>query len=260
MDQPRPRSRSRSESPTWSEIRAENAAMQRAFQASPMEWLQLQSMVLTLEGMHGGWHLQTWLDTIGFRVPAHAVQLRDFRLGAIPPTANSPAMRIDMLLGDLRALKRAAMTEMVTVPHHEIEFYAISNHALQKYDLPRLRAASEALRIASMRGPTAVCPYYTAREVVCIVYAVCRVPGKTIADYLGLPPARPRPRAKKPRVAPEAATNIQSFSMQNQCGICLGGVDADQRTGVLPCKHLFHLACIEEWYKRSKTCPMCRGT
>lgn len=41
------------------------------------------------------------------------------------------------------------------------------------------------------------------------------------------------------------------------CPICLCEVDLDDYVYNLACKHLFHMECLEMWYARRKTCPMC---
>lgn len=27
---------------------------------------------------------------------------------------------------------------------------------------------------------------------------------------------------------------------------------------MLPCGHMFHAPCVQEWFKRSRECPMCK--
>ncbi len=45
--------------------------------------------------------------------------------------------------------------------------------------------------------------------------------------------------------------------LQQECCICLEKIDNNNcfRT---PCKHLFHINCLEEWLRNKHTCPMCR--
>lgn len=43
----------------------------------------------------------------------------------------------------------------------------------------------------------------------------------------------------------------------NCCLICIDENNRD-KWSVLTCKHKFHLKCIKQWYKKSKTCPTCR--
>lgn len=47
-------------------------------------------------------------------------------------------------------------------------------------------------------------------------------------------------------------------SKENEiCSICLK--DCTKEAFKLPCKHLFHTACIEPWFKASSLCPNCRN-
>lgn len=42
----------------------------------------------------------------------------------------------------------------------------------------------------------------------------------------------------------------------NKCSICLQ--DNNKEKTILDCEHHFHVSCIEEWKRRSDTCPICR--
>lgn len=43
-----------------------------------------------------------------------------------------------------------------------------------------------------------------------------------------------------------------------QCCICLEDFDANKRATRLPCLHLYHTTCIEDWLQKSGTCPQCK--
>ena len=43
-----------------------------------------------------------------------------------------------------------------------------------------------------------------------------------------------------------------------ECSICLDKISVDNNIVVLSCKHFYHKECISEWFKKSKTCPLCR--
>ncbi|EPY78825.1 RING finger protein 11-like [Camelus dromedarius] len=45
---------------------------------------------------------------------------------------------------------------------------------------------------------------------------------------------------------------------QQECAICSMDFVCGDRTRSLPCKHVYHLDCIDEWLMRSCTCPYCR--
>merc|ERR1719414_2142179 len=44
-----------------------------------------------------------------------------------------------------------------------------------------------------------------------------------------------------------------------QCSICLEAWSPSDVAPCIPCGHLFHEACAEEWCKRSSQCPVCRA-
>ena len=47
---------------------------------------------------------------------------------------------------------------------------------------------------------------------------------------------------------------------QKVCSICLSEFDNNERIMLLPeCKHVFHIDCIKEWFKRNHICPFCRN-
>lgn len=43
-----------------------------------------------------------------------------------------------------------------------------------------------------------------------------------------------------------------------ECSICLDVLDNNDIICLGECKHKFHRYCINEWYKKSNTCPICR--
>ncbi|KAL3115635.1 hypothetical protein niasHT_012778 [Heterodera trifolii] len=45
----------------------------------------------------------------------------------------------------------------------------------------------------------------------------------------------------------------------NECAICLDQIDLETFVRPLPCNHIFHNECIENWYgSNHETCPLCR--
>lgn len=42
------------------------------------------------------------------------------------------------------------------------------------------------------------------------------------------------------------------------CSICLCLLEASQEVIEMPCKHIFHSECLEQWLHRHNTCPLCR--
>jgi hypothetical protein len=45
---------------------------------------------------------------------------------------------------------------------------------------------------------------------------------------------------------------------KNKCCICLERFKYDEGIHKLQCGHCFHGHCMDQWRKRSKTCPLCR--
>jgi hypothetical protein len=42
------------------------------------------------------------------------------------------------------------------------------------------------------------------------------------------------------------------------CVVCLERFDESDRCVLLPCAHLFHMDCIQAWFERTDTCPICK--
>jgi hypothetical protein len=45
---------------------------------------------------------------------------------------------------------------------------------------------------------------------------------------------------------------------QSSCMICLGDFQAGEEYRRLPCRHVFHSSCVEEWLRRCTDCPICK--
>lgn len=53
-------------------------------------------------------------------------------------------------------------------------------------------------------------------------------------------------------------TILNSKSMKEPCVICLNQLKCGEEVYFLPCIHCFHINCLREWVKKSKTCPNCK--
>ncbi|KAF4652499.1 hypothetical protein FOL46_009703 [Perkinsus olseni] len=60
------------------------------------------------------------------------------------------------------------------------------------------------------------------------------------------------------RIPTQPATAPREHN-QDQCMICLNDFSpSDPPLRVLPCSHVFHAACIDEWLRRNTDCPICK--
>ena len=47
--------------------------------------------------------------------------------------------------------------------------------------------------------------------------------------------------------------------MSISCSVCIEDINLyNQTISVLKCGHVFHLECLQQWFRTSKTCPECR--
>ncbi len=52
---------------------------------------------------------------------------------------------------------------------------------------------------------------------------------------------------------------IKNQDFEEECLICRDNLNNGEEIMYLPCTHVFHKKCIKEWFKKSSTCPYCRG-
>uniref|UniRef100_A0A8C3YGL3 RING-type domain-containing protein n=1 Tax=Catagonus wagneri TaxID=51154 RepID=A0A8C3YGL3_9CETA len=57
---------------------------------------------------------------------------------------------------------------------------------------------------------------------------------------------------------PQLFYGSQEKMEQEECAICMLDFVCGDPIRSLPCKHFYHLGCIDEWLIRSFTCPCCR--
>ncbi|KAL8566460.1 hypothetical protein ACOMHN_015096 [Nucella lapillus] len=43
-----------------------------------------------------------------------------------------------------------------------------------------------------------------------------------------------------------------------KCTICLSEFEEGEDVRRLPCMHLFHMDCVDQWLSTNKNCPICR--
>lgn len=65
----------------------------------------------------------------------------------------------------------------------------------------------------------------------------------------------------------ETLTQIEGFTWppsdagavsQQKCMICLGDFAIGDSCRRLPCRHIFHASCVDEWLRRCTDCPICK--
>ncbi len=52
----------------------------------------------------------------------------------------------------------------------------------------------------------------------------------------------------------DASLMEHSLDPSVECSICL----SNKTDLILPCSHMFHAKCLEEWFYHNTTCPLCR--
>lgn len=69
-----------------------------------------------------------------------------------------------------------------------------------------------------------------------------------------------------PPASAEVIENLPTFeiteslmkSSNNDCAVCKEEFQLKDDAKILPCKHVFHSLCVQNWLKVSGTCPVCR--
>ncbi|GMJ02181.1 hypothetical protein HRI_003888700 [Hibiscus trionum] len=56
----------------------------------------------------------------------------------------------------------------------------------------------------------------------------------------------------------EMLTTVKVEDGEGDCTVCLEGLEVGSNAARMPCSHMFHNQCIEEWLKQSHYCPVCR--
>lgn len=62
----------------------------------------------------------------------------------------------------------------------------------------------------------------------------------------------------------EAINRVQRFTWSGgpeevQCMVCLSAFEQGDEVRKLPCNHVFHATCIDEWLRRCTDCPICKA-
>ncbi|KAF7457768.1 zinc-finger domain-containing protein [Cryptosporidium felis] len=56
---------------------------------------------------------------------------------------------------------------------------------------------------------------------------------------------------------PTSSCSTQRSKCNYSCVICLNNIYEEDLIRTLPCKHIYHFKCIDEWVKIRSNCPLC---
>jgi len=62
----------------------------------------------------------------------------------------------------------------------------------------------------------------------------------------------------KSQISIYPSSTVDVADKVENCSICLDDMTTGQKTRRLPCLHVFHIQCIDEWLQRSNMCPIDR--
>jgi hypothetical protein len=90
-------------------------------------------------------------------------------------------------------------------------------------------------------------------------FDLVRVPTGRAPSRMQRPPERPPP-PRDVTLSRFAHRRIRATDVQKEtkCSICLEELTCGDSVCELPCKHIFHDACLGKWLEREATCPVCR--
>ncbi|KAJ8285451.1 hypothetical protein GJAV_G00026920 [Gymnothorax javanicus] len=68
----------------------------------------------------------------------------------------------------------------------------------------------------------------------------------------------PHKYKKRKPVDLKISMNEEESDIDEKCTICLSMLEDGEDVRRLPCMHLFHQACVDQWLATSRKCPICR--
>eukprot|EP00445_Apocalathium_hangoei_P011175 CAMPEP_0203872532 /NCGR_PEP_ID=MMETSP0359-20131031/19292_1 /ASSEMBLY_ACC=CAM_ASM_000338 /TAXON_ID=268821 /ORGANISM="Scrippsiella Hangoei, Strain SHTV-5" /LENGTH=368 /DNA_ID=CAMNT_0050791219 /DNA_START=62 /DNA_END=1169 /DNA_ORIENTATION=+ len=140
-------------------------------------------------------------------------------------------------------------------------------------DLAALASQGGAVVGSMCQVPPQAVPSEVEREATIIAVAQCsaRPSGVDGNELLFIPrahgrPADPqklRPWLYEPSELESDESACPALDDSWTCSICFcanGGLDTDEAPAFcrLPCRHVFHSTCVNQWLRRKPTCPVCR--
>jgi len=60
------------------------------------------------------------------------------------------------------------------------------------------------------------------------------------------------------REIPQTKITQQHVDEELQCSVCFENFNLDEQVKKLPCNHMYHPQCIDQWLVHHNTCPICR--
>ena len=63
---------------------------------------------------------------------------------------------------------------------------------------------------------------------------------------------------KLPKSIKKKLKKMKMGRTKRTCAICIQGFEKDQVIYKLPCGHIFHKHCLDPWFEKKSTCPICR--
>ncbi|EAR85086.3 zinc finger, C3HC4 type (RING finger) protein (macronuclear) [Tetrahymena thermophila SB210] len=58
---------------------------------------------------------------------------------------------------------------------------------------------------------------------------------------------------------PSVNFNSRLKIISEKCTICISEFEYGEKLKQLPCKHIYHPECVDNWLKQEKKCPVCKG-
>ena len=70
-----------------------------------------------------------------------------------------------------------------------------------------------------------------------------------------------RSNAQSPLIRPEPHFRTAECDGDglDDCAICIAAIKEAERIAILPCRHVFHHACLAPWFQQHNSCPTCRA-
>ncbi|XP_015470985.1 E3 ubiquitin-protein ligase RNF165 isoform X1 [Parus major] len=68
----------------------------------------------------------------------------------------------------------------------------------------------------------------------------------------------PCPQLRRPQEGKAEQDDGEESDTDEKCTICLSMLEDGEDVRRLPCMHLFHQVCVDQWLATSKKCPICR--